>query len=141
MEEPDGDREDGAQSTSETIPADELLVASHKDLTDADQTVLLRQPEEPEGPTEPGKPLEPEKTEEDGTSVRTGTGTSGRRKVTPASPDTVSVSTVAPGTGDDTNIWLYLFPALAAAAGAAGILLWKRKKGKNRNRKMSLPDT
>ena len=129
MEEPDGDREDGAQSTSETIPADELLVASHKDLTDADQTVLLRQPEEPEGPTEPGKPLEPEKTEEDGTSVRTGTGTSGRRKVTPASPDTVSVSTVAPGTGDDTNIWLYLFPALAAAAGAAGILLKKKKKG------------
>ncbi len=129
MEEPDGDREDGAQSTSETIPADELLVASHKDLTDADQTVLLRQPEEPEGPTEPGKPLEPEKTEKDGTSVRTGTGTSGRRKVTPASPDTVSVSTVAPGTGDDTNIWLYLFPALAAAAGAAGILLWKKKKG------------
>jgi len=127
----DGDKKDDKEKSPVTIPADGLLIASHRDLTDADQTVLLRQPEEPEGPAEPGKPSEPEKTEKDSTSLRTGTGSSGRRKVTPASPDTVSVSSAAPRTGDETDIRLYLLPALAAAAGAAGILLWKKKKGKN----------
>lgn len=137
LEGQDSNKKDDEEEAPVTIPTDGLLIASHRDINDADQTVLLQKPDEPvkpaepEKPTEPEKPAEPEKTERTGNTGRAGGSTTVRRKVTPASPDTVSVTSSGPRTGDETNILVFLLPALAAAAGAAGILLWKKKKGKN----------
>ncbi len=101
-------------------------MAVHKDLEDPAQTVTIKEPEkpvepeEPLTPEEPQKPAEPEKPQ----TVR-------RKTVTPASPETVP-SKAAVKTGDDTNIALYLIPALVSALAIAGILIAKRSKKAHR---------
>ena len=148
-------------------PEEEQLVAEHKDLEDPAQTVLLKEPEEPEKPGKPEKPEEPEKPEkpeepgkpeepekpretektkvtekekeyEKTTTVKkekekTETGSS-RRKVTPASPETVKVSG-SPRTGDESNMALFAAVMILAAGAVAFLLrsgMFPKKPGKDR---------
>ena len=109
----------------------EYLVASHKDLQDPAQTVLLREPETPQTPgkytdipEEPGKSNGLEK-EEKGSAKG-----SGRKSVTPASPQTVRNGSPVK-TGDETNLAAYLLPFALAALGITALVI----AGRHRNNK------
>ena len=109
----------------------EYLVASHKDLQDPAQTVLLREPETPQTPgkytdipEEPGKSNGLEK-EEKGSAKG-----SGRKSVTPASPQTVRNGSPVK-TGDETNLAAYLLPFAMAALGITALVI----AGRHRNNK------
>lgn len=98
--------------------------------------MLLAEPEKPDTPEEPedtpqipdkpGTVKHPEQPVEPDTTKTA----SAKKNVTPASPETVrSGSPVR--TGDDTNIAVYLIPALLAAIASAGILIAKRRGKKH----------
>lgn len=119
-EDTDKEGTDPAEKTDQPGEDDEeYLVAVHKDLEDPAQTVFVREPQKPAEPEKPATPLEPEKQENPETSH------SQRKKVKPASPETVR--TGAPvKTGDDTKIALYLVSLLLSGVAVAGIVVVKR---------------
>ena len=125
----------------EDLYAEAYLIASHKDLTDPDQTVYLCReekqkekesdipgnpdtPEKPDQPSEQGKTSEPEKPD---TSDQTKETEKRKKTTTPSSPDTIREAKSAK-TGDSTDIVLYLVPALLAAAGLAVVVIMKFQK-------------
>ena len=105
---------------------DEYLVAVHKDLEDPAQTVFVREPQKPVQPEEPAEPLEPEKPGNPEKADNPGISRSQRKKVTPASPETVRTGSPVK-TGDDTQIALYLLPFLLSAIAVVGIVLVRRR--------------
>ena len=132
----DGSSADGDGKEKTDQEEKEYLIAEHKDLNDPAQTVLLAEPEKPDTPEEPeetpqipdkpGTVKHPEQPVEPDTTKTA----SAKKNVTPASPETVrSGSPVR--TGDDTNIAVYLIPALLAAIASAGILIAKRRGKKH----------
>ena len=105
------------------------------------QTVALTEPEtpvpepdEPENLEVPDYPeLTPELPRRPAVKEEPKTKTTGKKTVTPASPETVrSGSRVK--TGDDTNIALYLIPAVLAALALALLFAEKRRAGKNESK-------
>ena len=140
---PSGDpaRTDAGDGKEDKEEKEEYLVAEHRDLADPAQTVALTEPgrpgpepDEPEKLEEPDYPeLTPELPRHPSVKEEPGTKTSGKKTVTPASPETVrSGSRVK--TGDDTNIALYLIPAVLAAAAVALLLVARRRAGKDESR-------
>lgn len=125
----------------ESTASEELLVASHMDIDDEAQTVILREKEKPgktdipEKPEEPGKLKDPEPTKESDkpdrpkkkSSSGDSGGTSGKKYVKPASPQTArTVSGVK--TGDDTQAVLLILSFIAALTAVTVVFVKKRKR-------------
>ena len=138
---PETDPSDDPGQTDDGEQKEEYLVAAHRDLSDPAQTVALTEPEtpapepdEPENLEVPDYPeLTPELPRRPAVKEEPKTKTTGKKTLTPASPETVrSGSRVK--TGDDTNIALYLIPAVLAALALALLLAEKRRAGKNESK-------
>lgn len=136
--ETDTDPSDDPAQTDAGEEKEEYRVAEHRDLSDPAQTVALTEPEkpapepdEPENLEVPDYPeLTPELPRRPAVKEEPETKTSDKKTLVPASPETVrSGSRVK--TGDDTNIALYLIPAVLAALALVLLLAAKRRAGKN----------
>ncbi|MDO4409060.1 MAG: LPXTG cell wall anchor domain-containing protein, partial [Eubacteriales bacterium] len=82
-------------------------------------------PEKPQTPDNPETPDRPE-TQETVEKEKTDNGRVIRKKITTASPETVSVSG-SPKTGDETNILVPAAIMVLAAAAAAVLLVIRRR--------------
>lgn len=127
---PDGTGEDAGKegkdpaekTDQQQADGEEYLVAVHKDLEDPAQTVFVREPQRPAEPEKPARPLESRKQEN---PEKTQTSHSQRKKINPASPETVRTGSPVK-TGDDTKTALYLLLLLVSGIAAAGIVLVKK---------------
>ena len=127
-----GSTGEGPEDAGDGGQTEEVLIASHKDLEDPAQTVLLRGPERPQSPGTPQEPDRPDKPvnpdREEGSS-KTDSPKKENKTVRTSAPETIR-TTSAPRTGDETRPAALLALVLVSAVITAGILAVRKRSGR-----------